>query len=296
MFKKFVLAVGIGAIVALAVPSSALASRTIAGRITAYTPSSLSVVDKETVTVGLDSRTVVTKLITQKPWQENTQLDASALAVGRFVSVRVAEWGNVAEWVQVQVATDLRNFASSANKTGAFVAPAFTTGNAEADAHLAMAMAYRRSPNASESKRPGSAGTAAHCERRARELVAGSTPIVPGASVPVAPGYAAVGGAAQGDILTAAEVRDLIANAKTAADHRKLSKHFAALAAKYEAEATEHTAEAEAYRKAPNAAESKRPGHPDTAAHCDRLAKAAREAATAAKSLAGAHEHMAASK
>ena|SRR5215471_13572511 len=294
MLKKLALVVGTGAIVALAVPSNALASRTIAGRITAYTPSSLSILDKETVTVGLDSRTVFTKLVTQKPWQESTQVDARALAVGRFVSVRVAEWGNVAEWVQV--ATDLRSFESIANKAGAFVPPAFTTGNAEADAHLAMAMAYRRSPNASESKRPGSVGTAAHCERRARELTAGSTPVVPGTPGAVPPGYAAVGAAAQGDILSAAEVRDLIANAKTPAEHRKLSKHFAAVAAKYEAEATEHAAEAEAYRKAPNASESKRPGHPDTAAHCDRLAKAAREAAAAAKSLADDHERMATGK
>ena len=88
-------------------------------------------------------------------------------------------------------------------------------------------------------------------------------------------------------------MRDLITNAKTPTEHRKLAKHFAAVAARYDADATDHVAEAKAYRSAPNASESKRPGSPDTAAHCDRLADAARNAATAARDLARDHEQMA---
>jgi len=100
--------------------------------------------------------------------------------------------------------------------------------------------------------------------------------------------------ASTGDLLSAREVRDLIANAKTPAEHRKLGRHFAAVAARYEADAADHAAEAKAYRAGPSASESKRPGSPDTALHCDRLADAARNAAAAARELARDHDRMAA--
>jgi hypothetical protein len=98
------------------------------------------------------------------------------------------------------------------------------------------------------------------------------------------------------DLLTSKQVKELVANAKTPADHTKLSKHFAALAAKYEADAAEHTADAQAYRKNPTFMESKNPSGPGTAAHCDRFAELTREAAKEARELATAHEHMAAAK
>jgi hypothetical protein len=63
-----------------------------------------------------------------------------------------------------------------------------------------------------------------------------------------------------------------------------------ALAARYEADAAKHEKDAAAYRKAPNASESKRPMSPNTAAHCDRFAKAARTAAAEARALAAEHD------
>lgn len=96
------------------------------------------------------------------------------------------------------------------------------------------------------------------------------------------------------DLLTAKQVTALVANAKTPADHTKLSKHFSALAAKYEADAAEHVALSAVYRKTPGAAETKRPGGPETAVHCDRFAQLARNAAKEARDLAAAHKHMAA--
>lgn len=98
------------------------------------------------------------------------------------------------------------------------------------------------------------------------------------------------------DLLTAKEVRELIANAKTPADHVKLQKHYAALAAKYDAEAAEHAAEAQAYRKNPSFMDSKHPINPGTASHCDRFAELSRDAAKEARDLASAHEQMASSK
>jgi hypothetical protein len=98
------------------------------------------------------------------------------------------------------------------------------------------------------------------------------------------------------DLLTSKQVRELVATAAAPADHLRLSRHLAALAAKYEADAADHRALAALYRKAPTASETKRPMAPDTAAHCDRFATLAANAATEAKSLAAAHERMAAAR
>ena len=98
------------------------------------------------------------------------------------------------------------------------------------------------------------------------------------------------------DLLTNTQVRALIASAKTPADHVKLQKHYLALAAKYETDATEHAADAVAYRKNPSFMESKHSGNPGTAAHCDRFAELDREAAREARDLASLHGHMAATK
>jgi hypothetical protein len=91
------------------------------------------------------------------------------------------------------------------------------------------------------------------------------------------------------DLLTNKQVKELVANAKTPADHVKLQKHFLAMAAKSEAEADEHAAEAQAYRKNPRLAHDL-----SWADHCERFAKLGREAAKEARDLASAHEHMAA--
>ena len=98
------------------------------------------------------------------------------------------------------------------------------------------------------------------------------------------------------DLLTTKQVQELVATAKTPADHMKLTRHFKALAAKYDAEAKDHAVVAAAYRKAPNASESKRPGAPDTALHCDRLGELARNAAKQAREIATEHQQMADAK
>jgi hypothetical protein len=97
-------------------------------------------------------------------------------------------------------------------------------------------------------------------------------------------------------LLTSAQVKTLIASANTPAAHVKLQNHFLALAAKYDGDATEHAAEAAAYRKNPGFMDTKHPVNPGTAAHCDKFAELDREAAKEARELASSHEHMAASK
>jgi len=98
------------------------------------------------------------------------------------------------------------------------------------------------------------------------------------------------------DLLPSKQVKALVAAAKTPADHLKLSKHFNALAAKYEVEAKEHDEEAQAYRKNPTFMESKNPTAPGTVTHCERFADLTHQAAKEARELATAHEHMAAAK
>jgi hypothetical protein len=95
------------------------------------------------------------------------------------------------------------------------------------------------------------------------------------------------------DLLTPGQVKELTASAKTPADHLKLARHYTALAAKYDAESAEHAAIADIERKSSNASESKRPGAPGTALHCDRLADNLRVAATEARAMAADHEAMA---
>jgi len=227
MFTHKTIMTAVGIALGLSLPLSA-AAKGVTGRVTAYNATSLSVNDKEVVTLAIDQRTTFTKWITQKPWGEDTRLDARALRVGALVSVHArTDDGAIADWVQI--ATDIP-----------FGVPATV-------APLA------RSPVAT----PAPAQAAASDELRPNEVVT------------------------------------LVANATTPADHLKLAKHFAAVAARYDAEAAEHRAEAKAYRNAPNPHETKRPGSPGTAAHCDRLAEAARTVANAARKLAHDHEALA---
>lgn len=98
------------------------------------------------------------------------------------------------------------------------------------------------------------------------------------------------------DLLTSHQARELVATATTPDDHMKLSRHFSALAAKYDADAADHRELAAAYRKTPTASDTKRPGSPDTAAHCERFATSAANAAKEARALATEHERMATRK
>jgi hypothetical protein len=107
MIKRTLVLIALAAIVGAALPTKAVAGRGATGRITDLTATSMSVQDKEIVTFTLDSRTHYTKWVTQKPWQEDTRLDARALRVGRLVAVHSRkDEGSVADWVQI--ATDMR--------------------------------------------------------------------------------------------------------------------------------------------------------------------------------------------
>src|SRR5262249_28269403 len=90
---------------ALVVSTGAVAGKTYSGRIVSFSPSSVSVLDKEVVTFTLDDNTSFTKGGRQSPGEQDPGLGASALAVGRYVAVHVRPDGNnLADWVQVATA------------------------------------------------------------------------------------------------------------------------------------------------------------------------------------------------
>ena len=93
-------------------------------------------------------------------------------------------------------------------------------------------------------------------------------------------------------ILKKDELKNLIANAKTAQDHQRIADHYTAKAEQFEAEATEHAEEAAKYKANPNMHEMKHPGSPQTASHCESMARSLRDAAKQARQLAEDHQTM----
>ena len=89
------------------------------------------------------------------------------------------------------------------------------------------------------------------------------------------------------------QLAELIASAKTAADHRELAAHYRAVAANHEAEATEHAELAAKYKANPTISDMKRPGAPDTASHRLAYAEPCRKAAKTMSDMAAMHEEMA---
>ncbi len=94
-------------------------------------------------------------------------------------------------------------------------------------------------------------------------------------------------------ILKKDELKNLIANAKTAQDHQRIADHYTAKSEQFEAEATEHAEEAAKYKANPNMHEMKHPGSPQTASHCESMARSLRDAAKQARQLAEDHQAMA---
>ena len=107
MLKNIVrMAIGVAMVTLASGATAWAATRTVTGRVTAVSSTSVSALDNEIVTLTLDSRTAFTKWVTQKPWEQDTRLSASALRVGQYVAIhRRREAVNAASWVQI--ATDV---------------------------------------------------------------------------------------------------------------------------------------------------------------------------------------------
>jgi hypothetical protein len=116
MIKRMLLFIALVATVGTALPNKAVADRCTRGRITDLTADSMSVFEDETLTFTLDSRTHYTKWITTGPWQQQTELSAYDLEIGRLVYVHQRHDGtNAARWVQI--ATDVPDYVPTYTPT-----------------------------------------------------------------------------------------------------------------------------------------------------------------------------------
>jgi hypothetical protein len=102
-----------------------------------------------------------------------------------------------------------------------------------------------------------------------------------------------VSAAAKDKALTKAELKSLISNAETKAEHERIAQYFDTEAARYEAEAKDHGELAPFYQKNPDPALSKHPASPRAFEHCDSLSKSLQKAAEEARQLAAEHKGMA---
>jgi hypothetical protein len=172
--------------------------------------------------------------------------------------------------------------------------------DAQAREHRAMATSYRRAPTASENKRPTAPDTAVHCDRladratdaatEARALAAAYGGGAPAAQVP-SPGIKNIAPPtpASAELLGPTDLRRLVEGSQTPDSHARLERHHLALATKLDGDAREHRDLAAAYRATPGASDAKRPGAPDTAVHCERLAERVSRMAAEARALASSH-------
>ena len=109
MIKRMLLFAVLAATAAMALSNRAGADKCANGRITAFTPNSITVYDDGLMTFTVDGRTRFTKWITQGPWQQQTELRPYWLSIGQLVYVHQRHDGtNTARWIQVASDEPLR--------------------------------------------------------------------------------------------------------------------------------------------------------------------------------------------
>ena len=85
----------------------------------------------------------------------------------------------------------------------------------------------------------------------------------------------------QDGLLSKKDLKTLVVNAKTAQDHQRLSRHFAAKAEQLEADAKDHFELSDSYNRRDKAFN-----------HCESLAKELHKAAEEARQLSADHSEM----
>jgi hypothetical protein len=161
---------------------------------------------------------------------------------------------------------------------------------ADADRHNAMARSFISAPT----RRTPANAAADHCKRLAvlntqsaetlRELAAHHERLAAGTPSTPPRGGARFEAGAGAPEPGAAELAALAAKASTPADHRALEEYFLTAAKRYTAEASDHSAMAQAYRGTRIA---------QAAVHCDRLVALARDSAKEPTIAAAMHKGLA---
>ena len=106
-------------------------------------------------------------------------------------------------------------------------------------------------------------------------------------------GVVSVPAGAKDNPLTKSELKSLVTNAETKAEHERIAQYFDAEAVRYETEAKDHAELAPFYKKSPDPALSKHVGSPRAFEHCDALSKNLLKSAEEARNLAAEHRGMA---
>lgn len=112
-------------------------------------------------------------------------------------------------------------------------------------------------------------------------------------AIAMAPAVVSVPAAAKDKTLSQKDLKYLIANAETKAEHERIAQYFDTEAAKYQAEAKEHADLALLYQRNTSATPTKYPGSMQSFQHCDSLSKSLQQAAENARQLATEHREMA---
>jgi hypothetical protein len=88
---------------ALGVTAARAANHQVIGRVTVVTNTSMEVRNNEqTATIGVDGKTVYTKWVTHKPWQQDRSANSQSVAVGSCVNVELrADQGQLAKSVWI---------------------------------------------------------------------------------------------------------------------------------------------------------------------------------------------------
>jgi hypothetical protein len=161
---------------------------------------------------------------------------------------------------------------------------------AEAKRHSSMAQAFIASPI----RRTAANSAADHCKRleqlnlqtaaTLRELAAHHEKLTSGAPSTPPRGGARFEGGAGARTPSEKDLAALAAKASTPADHRALEEYFLTAAKRYNADANEHVAMAQAYRGTRIT---------QAAVHCDRLVALSRDEAKEATAAAEMHKQLA---
>ncbi len=106
------------------------------------------------------------------------------------------------------------------------------------------------------------------------------------------PAVVSVPAAAKDKQLSQSELKNLVSNAETKADHERIAQYFDAEAAKYEAESKDHGELAQVYQRNSSATPKKYPGSMQPFNHCDALSKSLEQAAENARQMAADHRGM----
>jgi hypothetical protein len=104
---------------------------------------------------------------------------------------------------------------------------------------------------------------------------------------------ASVPAGAKDKTISKSQLKNLIANAETKADHERIAQYFDAEATKYEAEAKDHAELATLYHGNTSPTPAKYPGSVQSFQHCESLSKSLQQAAEDARQLAVEHRRMA---